>query len=215
MLLIKCQHTNQACFKVSARTLPARLVAIEGIDQAGKQTQTMLLAKELKRKELRANTISFPDYNSPSGRIIKDYLEGKRRYQFQALCMLYSANRWEQLDLLSELIEDNDLLVANRYTPSAMAYGVAGGLDINWLRNLDKGLPEPDDVLVIDVPIAASFAHKTKRRDVYENDRGYLTTVKRAYRKLSRKFGWRVIDGRGDSSEVHQRIVSALGTDLP
>jgi dTMP kinase len=175
--------------------LPARLVAIEGIDQAGKQTQTRLLAEELGRRGFRAKTLSFPDYNSWSGQTIKNYLEGNQSYQFRALCMLYSLNRWERLDLLTQLIERNDFLVANRYTPSGLAYGVAGGLNLSWLRNLDKGLPAPDDVLVIDVPVTASLARKTQRRDVHERDTGYLESVKRTYRKLSSKFGWQVIDG--------------------
>lgn len=190
--------------------MPARIVAIEGIDQAGKKTQSRLLAKHLGQKGLRAKTLSFPDYNSWSGQIIKNYLEGNRSFQFQALCMLYSLNRWEHLHLLTKLIESNHFLVANRYTPSGLAYGVAGGLDLSWLRNLDNGLPEPDDVLVIDVPVTASFARKTEGRDVHEVDTRYLATVRRTYRKLSNKFGWKVIRGTGAAGDVHRRIIAAL-----
>jgi dTMP kinase len=192
--------------------LPARLVAIEGIDQAGKRTQSRLLTEHLGGKGLRAKTLDFPDYNSWSGRLIKNYLEGKRSLQFPALCMLYSLNRWEHFHDLTELIEDNDFVVANRYTPSALAYGVAGGLDLNWLRNLDNGLPEPHDVIVIDVPVAASLARKTTRRDVYESDTRYLVVVRRTYRRLSSKLGWQVINGTGTVEEVHKRIVAVLRT---
>jgi len=124
---------------------------------------------------------------------------------------LYSLNRWEHLHLLNELIERNDFLIANRYTPSGLTYGVAGGLDLNWLRNLDNGLPEPDDVLVIDVPVTASLARKTKRRDVHEKDTRYLAIVRRTYRKLSSMFGWQVIDGTRSVEEVRRRIVAGIG----
>jgi dTMP kinase len=180
------------------------------MDQAGKKTQTGLLANRLGRKGFRTKTLSFPDYNSQPGHMIKSYLEGKQRFRFQALCMLYSLDRWEHLNLLAELTKNNDFLVANRYTPSGLAYGVAGGLDLGWLRNLDKGLPKPNDVLVIDVPVNASLARKTKRRDAHEKDTRYLATVRRTYRKLSAKFGWQVIDGTQSIGEVHRRIVAAL-----
>jgi len=124
--------------------------------------------------------------------------------------MLYSLNRWEHLHLLTKLIESSHFLVANRYTPSGLAYGVAGGLNLSWLRNLDNGLPEPDDVLVIDVPVTASFARKREGRDIHEADTRYMTTVRRTYRKLSSKFGWKVIHGSGAAEDVHQRIIAAL-----
>ena len=124
--------------------------------------------------------------------------------------MLYSLDRWEHLRLLTELAKSNDFLVANRYTPSGLAYGVAGGLDLGWLRNLDNGLPKPNDVFVIDVPVNASLSRKTKRRDIHEKDTRYLTTVRQTYRKLSIKLGWQVIDGTQSVGEVHRRIVALL-----
>ena len=64
--------------------------------------------------------ISFPDCDSQFEHITKEYREGRRSYRFQTLCVLYSANRSEYLDLLTELIEDNDLPLANRYTFSGL-----------------------------------------------------------------------------------------------
>src|SRR5207249_4062853 len=62
MPLIKCLN-NQFLHQDSAGPLPARLIAIEGMDQAGKKTQTGLLANQLGRQGFRTKTLSFPDYN--------------------------------------------------------------------------------------------------------------------------------------------------------
>ncbi len=105
-----------------------KIIALEGIDQSGKRTQTRLLAEELERKGARVGTISFPIYRSPSGRQIQRFLAGKQEYPATALHMLYSLNRWENQELITNLTEKSDFVIADRYYPSNLAYGVSRGL---------------------------------------------------------------------------------------
>ncbi len=183
-----------------------RLVAIEGIDQSGKKSQTGLLERLLRRRNLKVGTISFPIYNSRSGRLIRAYLDGKVRLPFPAACMLYSLNRWEQLDRLRQLMAESDFVVANRYTPSGLAYGIAGGAQMSWLRALDEGLPRPKVVILLDVPVDTSFVRKKVARDIHESNAEYLRKVRRAYLKLARSHGWHVVDGTGSKAEVLERV---------
>ena len=186
--------------------LPGRIVAVEGIDQSGKRTQTRLLANRLKRTGAKTSTISFPIYDSPSGHQIRSYLEGKQDYSPEALHMLFSLNRWESSQLIDKQLNSNDFVIADRYTPSNLAYGVSRGLSLRWLLELDKGLPVPSLVVVLDVPIQSSFARKSKNRDVHEKNEKFLAEVKRTYRILARRLGWRIVDGRRPVSEVHAAI---------
>ena len=179
---------------------------MEGIDQSGKRTQTRLLADRLKRASTRVATISFPIYKSPSGRQIRSYLKGRQDYPPQALHRLYSLNRWENRELINKLVHNSDYLIADRYTPSNLAYGLSRGLSLGWLQGLDKGLPTADLVIVLDVPIVSSFERKSKNRDVHERDREFLIKVRRAYKLLSRRLGWKILDASGTSGEVHTAI---------
>jgi len=120
--------------------------------------------------------------------------------------MLYSLNRWENRELISKLVSNSDLLVADRYTPSNLAYGLSRGLSLSWLQGLDRGLPIADLVIVLDMPIASSFKRKSKDRDVHESNKEFLMRVRRSYKSLSAKLGWKIVNATGTSGEVHSAI---------
>lgn len=190
--------------------MPSRLIAIEGIDQAGKKTQTGLLAKRLRSERFTVSVLSFPIYSTSSGRLIRSFLSGKTRPSPTVLHMLYSLNRWEKAELIAGELKRSDFVLCNRYTPSNLAYGVARGLSVDWLWGLDTGLPKPGAVFVLDVPVTRSFSRKASRRDVNEKDRAFLEKVRRNYRLLARRLGWRLVDGTQPPAEVHQHILLGL-----
>lgn len=186
--------------------MPARLIAMEGIDQSGKHTQTRLLSKSLREKHFKVNTISFPIYNSRSGRQLREFLEGKKSYPPQAIHMLYSLNRWENLEKIRLIMKRSDYLIMDRYSPSNIAYGVAKGLDREWLTILEKGLPIADLVIVLDVPVSSSFTRKLKKRDMHEKDRHYLAKVRQSYKTLARQFGWKLVVANASADEVQESV---------
>jgi dTMP kinase len=183
---------------------------VEGIDQAGKKTQTGLLARSLHGEGFKVAILSFPIYTTSSGRLIRSFLAGRAEVSPNVLHMLYSLNRWEKLETIRGLLKKNDFVLCNRYTPSNLAYGEARGLNVEWLLGLDLGLPEPGVVFVLDVAVPKSFSRKTAKRDVNEKDRAFLDKVRRNYRTLARRFGWRLVDGTKSPEEVHEHILLGL-----
>ena len=183
-----------------------KIIALEGIDQSGKRTQTRLLAEELERKGARVGTISFPVYRSPSGRQIQRFLAGKQEYPATALHMLYSLNRWENQDRITSLAEKSDFVIADRYYPSNLAYGVSRGLSLGWLQGLDRGLPTASLVIVLDVPVLSSFGRKSSGRDVHERDKQLLLRVGRTYRTLAEKLDWKMVDANRPVEEVREAV---------
>ena len=183
-----------------------KIIALEGIDQSGKRTQTRLLAEELERKGARVGTISFPIYRSPSGRQIQRFLAGKQEYPATALHMLYSLNRWENQDRITSLVEKSDFVIADRYYPSNLAYGVSRGLSLGWLQGLDRGLPTASLVIVLDVPVLSSFGRKSSGRDVHERDKQLLLRVGRTYRTLAEKLDWKMVDANRPVEEVREAV---------
>ena len=120
--------------------------------------------------------------------------------------MLYSLNRWESRSLINKLLARNNFLVADRYVPSNLVYGVANGLNLNWLLGLDKGLPTPSLVLILDVHVHSSFDRKSKNRDIHERDEKFLTNVMQTYRVLARRLGWQIVDATRTVEEVHTTV---------
>ena len=187
-----------------------KIIALEGIDQSGKRTQTRLLAEELERKGARVGTISFPIYRSPSGRQIQRFLAGKQEYPATALHMLYSLNRWENQELITNLTEKSDFVIADRYYPSNLAYGVSRGVSLGWLQGLDRGLPTASLVIVLDVPVLSSFGRKSSGRDVHERDKKLLLRVGLTYRTLAKKLDWKMVDANRPVEEVHEVVWSIV-----
>ena len=72
------------------------LIAFEGLDQSGKETQARLLVADLRARGRRVETLSFPDYQTAIGREIGEALAGRRDYGADVMQLLYIANRFEK-----------------------------------------------------------------------------------------------------------------------
>ena len=118
------------------------IIVIEGGDQAGKLTQSILLQKFLRKQKIKTKLFHFPDYETPIGKEIRKYLDGKRKFLPQVIHCLLAANRWEKLDEIIKSKEKNSVLIMNRYYQSNLVYGLANGLKQKWLESLDNGLPK-------------------------------------------------------------------------
>jgi dTMP kinase len=188
-----------------------RIIVIEGVDKAGKETQTRLLLESLKLSGRICVVMDFPDYITPIGMEIKAFLEGNREYPNELKHMLLSANRWERKSEIESMIEKGTIVIMNRYYQSNLVYGVSNGLNINWLANLDRGLPKEDVVIVLDVNPTVLTERSTGRDlDSFEKNQKLLLEVKKNYRKLAKQFKWKIINGEKSREEVHQEIMNIL-----
>jgi dTMP kinase len=188
-----------------------RIIVIEGVDKAGKQTQARLLVESLKLSGRICVVVDFPDYNTPIGMEIKAFLESKREYPDELKHMLLSANRWERKSEIESMIEKGTIVIMNRYYQSNLVYGVSNGLNINWLANLDKGLPKEDIVIVLYVS-STVLTDRLKERDLdsFEKNQKLLLEVNKNYRKLAKQFKWKIINGEKSREQVHQEIMNIL-----
>lgn len=190
--------------------MAAHFIDLEGIDQAGKETQSGLLKREFQRRGLTTVNLDFPVYSSVIGKEIQAFLNGGKSYNSHALHMLYSLNRWENQEKIMRALDSADIVMTDRYTPSNLAYGLAKGLKLDWLTGLDQGLPEPDTIIVLDVPVKYSFARKRERRDIHESNRKLLVQVRKNYLGLARKLNWLVIDASRPAKVVHEDVLKEV-----
>jgi len=190
------------------------IIVFEGGDQAGKKTQSALLQKKLKLAKIKTTLFSFPDYSTPIGKEINKYLHGKRKFPPQVIHCLLAANRWEKLDEIKKAQQKNSVVIMNRYRESNLVYGLVNGLKLNWLENLDFGLPKSDLVIVLDVPQTESFSRKRSNRDRFEKNKDFSNKISRTYRKMAVKKKWKIVDATKSKQEVHEDILKIFGKKI-
>ena len=181
-----------------------KIIVFEGIDKAGKTTQAKLLEKKLGSKCVR---IDFPDYSTPVGKEIKQFLDGKRNYPDEVKMMLLSANRWEKKDEIEKMVSKGTTVIMNRYYQSNLVYGISKGLKLDWLLSLDKGMPKADLVIVIDIRPMTLASRSKNVVDTFEKDLELIRRVKKNYRILANRFNWRTVEGEKSVDEVHGQVL--------
>src|SRR6478672_2570863 len=144
--------------------MPGLLIAFEGLDQSGKQTQAEMLRDRLKEDGLKARLVSFPDYATSIGEEIARALQGERDYGPDVMQLLYIANRYERKPDLQRWLEGGLILVSDRYTASSVAYGEASGLDAQWLVEMQKYLPPAAMTIFLDINPETAVQRKAADR---------------------------------------------------
>jgi dTMP kinase len=190
------------------------LIAFEGLDQSGKQTQAERLLAALRERGAEVHSLSFPDYETTIGREIEGALHGKREYAADVMQLLYISNRYEHRRAIEGWMRDGGIVVCDRYLASSVAYGEAQGLDAEWLTAIQRHLPQPSLTLLLDIPPEASLARKQRARDRYERDLELLARVRDSYLRQSAAPAWHRIDGTQDIEVVTAAVVSAVRSRL-
>ena len=186
------------------------LVAIEGIDGAGKHTQTQLLQQKAEAAGLSTGLLSFPRYGQTlMAHSVADYLNGKfgeidaMPAHFPAL--LYAGDRFESRALVRQLLDEKEVLLIDRYVASNLAHQAAKlplearDAFIDWLTQVEHevyGLPPADVTVYLDVPVAVASALIAKKKprsytdaaaDLHEKNVTYLAACLDVYTTLAHR----------------------------
>ena len=194
--------------------MPGFLIAFEGLDQIGKQTQAELLRDYLKAQGRKARLVSFPDYGTSIGEEIARALSNERDYDADVMQLLYVANRYEKKPDLKRWIEGGLILVADRYTASSVAYGEALGLDPAWLTDMQRFLPPATLTILLDIAPETAVKRKSVDRDRYERDLAMQVRVRESYHRQAGAQGWIVLDGERARDAITSDVVSAVAPRL-
>lgn len=196
-----------------------KLIVIEGTDCSGKETQTKLLISKLREKNIMVDNFSFPNYNSPTGKIIggpylgKDYIcasyfeEGANNVDPKVASLYYAADRKYNISKITFLLENGANVILDRYIYSNMAHQ-GGKLEdpkerkemYDWLDNLEFNLlklPKPDVAIFLHMPTEKAQILKAGREekpDGHEKDLNHLRHAERAYIELAQKYHIKTIE---------------------
>ncbi|XP_053607085.1 thymidylate kinase [Plodia interpunctella] len=180
------------------------LIVIEGVDRTGKSTQCKELVKNLLNKGVQAEYTNFPARHTEIGKSINSYLTFKNNLSDEAIHLLFSANRWERAHEIVKTLEQGINIIVDRYCYSGVAYSAAKGLDLKWCKSPDIGLPKPDKVFFLTMPLEVVRQRKEYGNERYE-ELEFHKKVANMYLKLKDE-SWEVLDA--------SRPIKAIQDDL-
>jgi dTMP kinase len=190
------------------------LIAFEGLDQSGKQTQAETLREHVISRGRECRLLSFPDYETPIGQELHKALHGEREYEPDVMQLLYVANRYEKRPAIQQWLGAGVVLVCDRYLASSIAYGEAQGLDPAWLADIQRFLPQPDLTVMLDIAPETAVQRKSSGRDRYERDLALLSRVRESYRRQAAGSGWTRLDGERPRAAVSADVIAAIERPL-
>lgn len=213
-----------------------KLIVLEGSDGSGKATQTTRLFERLQNLRVNVMRVSFPNYESESSALIRMYLRGDFGERAElvnpyAASTFYAVDRFASFQNWKEFYEGDGIVLADRYVGSNMAHQSAKlkrKIDrekfFNWIDDFEfkkLQLPRPDLTFFLDMPpeIAAMLRRKRGREDIHEADAAYMLKSYNAYKEISKKFNWKVINcAEGNftksSVDIHEEIFRVVESML-
>lgn len=219
----------------------AKLIIIEGLDGSGKSTQTALLEDYFKAQNVAYKKIKLPDYDSPSSTLVKMYLGGEFGRNADdvnpyAAGAFYAVDRFASYKLgWGNDYQQGTLILADRYATSNSIYQMEKLDESDWDAYLDWsadfeynkiGIPKPDLVIYLDMPIEISQKLMTSRyngdenkKDVHEADVAFLQSCRKSALYAAKKQGWAIIecsDGVNPLSvdEIHNKIIEYVKEEI-
>ncbi len=219
----------------------SKLIIIEGLDGSGKSTQTALLQEYFEKSGVTYKKIKLPDYESPSSTLVNMYLGGEFGDNADdvnpyAAGAFYAVDRFASYKLKwKKDYENGTLILADRYATSNSIYQMEKLSQSEWEYYLEWsadfeynkiGIPRPDLVLFLDMPVEISQRLMTSRyngdedkKDVHEKNVEFLNNCRKSALFAAKKQGWCVIecsDGENPLSieEIHSKIIAAVKAEL-
>ena len=218
-----------------------KLIIIEGLDGCGKSTQTALLEKYFQNENIKYKKIKLPDYESKSSTLVKMYLGGEfggnaNDVNAYAAGAFYAVDRFASYKLdWGRDYEAGTLILADRYATSNSIYQMEKIDEAKWDEYLDWsadfeynkiGIPKPDLVIFLDMPVEVSQKLMTSRyngdegkKDVHEANVEFLNNCRKSALYTAKKQGWAVIpcsDGEKPLpiDEIHNTILDFIKKEI-
>jgi len=199
--------------------LSGKLIIFEGTDASGKNTQTSLLYDKLISENIPVARDSFPQYKTPTGRIVGGPLlgkleicssyfpEGGSNVPAKVASLYYLADRYYNINFINKTLNSGTHLLLDRYVESNMGHqgGKIRNSDerLKFYKFLEKleyemfELPRPDLTIFLYMPFEKGIELKNNmnvQKDEVEKDHSYLKNSEEAYLQLVELYNWKKID---------------------
>ena len=216
-----------------------KIIVIEGTDCSGKETQSKLLKSYLEQNGIKVATLSYPQYNTPTGKIIGGPLLGKPsicpswfdnyvEVDSKVASLYFAADRRASLPVLKDLINNNEIVIIDRYIYSNMGHQGSKIEDkeerlkmYKFLETLEFDLlelPRPDLVIFLYLPYSYGEEIKKNRAeklDEAEKSQTHQIKSERTYLELTELYGFEKIDCFKNGTvktreEINKEVISHI-----
>jgi len=189
-----------------------KLIVIEGADKSGKQTQTKLLVDRLRNENVPCESMSFPRYDTPTGKIVegpylgktcKSWFEDPDKVDSKIASLYYGGDRRYSRNEISQIRDSGTHLILDRYYQSNMAHQGGKIRDskkrlklFKELEGLELGfleLPKEDAVIFLYMPTKVAIElrkRKNEKPDGHESNIGHLYRAESTYLQLADFYNW-------------------------
>ncbi len=210
-----------------------KMIVIEGLDGSGKSTQIELLRNRLAQDGVKSFQIKLPYYEDRSSELVKMYLAGEfgtkpGDVNAYAASTFYAVDRYASFKKFwHKEYDEGQLILADRYTTSNAVHQMTKlnkdewDAYLEWLFNFEYemiGIPEPNCVIYLDMPVDVSqklmtgrYAGDENKKDVHERDVSYLNECYKSAGYAAEKLGWNVIKC---SENGEPRSISDISDDI-
>ncbi len=183
------------------------LVNLEGIDGCGKSTQSKLLQKKLEEEGEKVIILKEPT-KRPHGQKLWDMLRGKRKATNEEILELFVLDRIQHVEeKIQPALDVDTVVLMDRYYYSSMAYQVAGGIDVNVIRERHSFAPKPDIVLIFDLPVTVALERVRghSEADEFEKEE-HLEKVRKAYLNLESDPLVKIVDSSRTPDDIFKDV---------
>lgn len=207
-----------------------KLIVIEGLDGSGKSTQENLLREKLADLGIKVNFIKLPNYDDPACEPVKMYLAGRfgkkpGDVNAYAASAFFAVDRYVSYSCYwKDKYANGETFLADRYTTSNAYHQLTKtprsewDSYLEWLEDFEynkMGIPKPDAVIYLDMPIEVSQKLMTGRyngdeskKDIHEKDVEYLNNCREAADYACRKLGWHRINCSKNGEPLPVEVIS-------
>lgn len=200
-----------------------KLIVLDGLDGCGKTTQLDLAVGFLREQDIECRKLSFPNYDTITGQLVECYLKGEipceGRNGAYSASTLYAMDRFvSYVTDWKDYYESGGILLSDRYTTSNAIYQLTKvpaeerQYFLDWLYDLEYnklGLPKPDMVLFLDMPIDVSqkllsqrYLGDESKKDIHEKDAMFLRDCRYSAMFAAERWGWTVLDCAKDGGPL-------------
>ncbi len=186
------------------------LFALYGVNNTGKTTQQKRLEERLRAEGYKVKYLKYPLYDfEPTGPRINAYMrqgnpEGLSAQEFHELQI---RNKRDFEPELERLLSENDIVLAEMYTGTGIAYGMGDGLPKEWLLAEYSPLRKADISILLD---GARFLESREVGHHFEEDDEKTERTRLAHLELAKDFGWDVVNANQSIEAVHAEIYSRV-----
>ena len=190
--------------------MKGKFIVFYGINNLGKTTQAKRLVDYMNKGGIKAEYLKYPVYDlEPTGSFINKVLRGGKKQEIseEQLQLWYVLNRVQYEPVLKKKLSEGVFVVAEDYSGTGVAWGVAKGADEDWLVNLNKPLLKEDVVFLFD---GERFMQAREENHLHESNDELMKKSREVHLQLAEKFGWVKINANESKDKVFENIINSL-----